>query len=387
LTHRGIHGTTHTNVGTAVVAAMVLGCVYCACAIGLRSSACTLLSLGLVLFALTNGAMWIATSSTQADVAGANWREAHAGMIGTNLGGWLLLEKWLVDRGQSSLGSGKIVSPFELTAAKGAIDERSLSIGLRAGGRLDALDAWRDAYVTKADFKEIRLAELDSVRIPFGWWIVVGSAAPDGFHRGAGLRYLDDAMRWAEEEGLKVILDLHGAPGSQNGRQTGGHEAKGWTTDWFDVDKSVEVVRIVAERYAFSSALVGITLLNEPELPLRISIPFYKRAYDAVRAAGCAPERVAVIVNLYALDAVLRDGWVLQREMPSTCYPNLVYDIHLYYAFLPSWMQPLLSLQSLTTTAVWLQAMAVYISGLFDIIFRYFCRTCFFPVFFRVSFF
>ncbi|KAJ1632310.1 glycoside hydrolase superfamily [Pavlovales sp. CCMP2436] len=244
---------------------MVLGCVYCACAIGLRSSACTLLSLGLVLFALTNGAMWIATSSTQADVAGANWREAHAGMIGTNLGGWLLLEKWLVDRGQSSLGSGKIVSPFELTAAKGAIDERSLSIGLRAGGRLDALDAWRDAYVTKADFKEIRLAELDSVRIPFGWWIVVGSAAPDGFHRGAGLRYLDDAMRWAEEEGLKVILDLHGAPGSQNGRQTGGHEAKGWTTDWFDVDKSVEVVRIVAERYAFSSALVGITLLNEPE--------------------------------------------------------------------------------------------------------------------------
>ena len=49
-------------------------------------------------------------------------------------------------------------------------------------------------------------------------------------------------MRWAEEFGLKLVLDLHGAPGSQNGEQTAGWEDPLWTAERFDEDAAVQVV-------------------------------------------------------------------------------------------------------------------------------------------------
>lgn len=322
---------------------------------------CVLLVVGLIVFAAVNGAMWLAT--TQHDIDGSEWRKKNTGMFGANLGGWLLAEKWLVDRNQTSLKVGKIVSPYEVDAAQGAIDERSLSILLRKGNRLDALDHWRNSYVTRADFAAMRRSGLNIVRIPFGWWLCVDDEAPDGYHRGAGLNHLDDAMRWAEQEQLKVILDLHGAPGSQNGRQTAGHENPIWTAANFDAELSLKVIATVAARYASSPALIGFTLLNEPELPTKVLVPFYQRAYAAVRAAGCLPSKVAVIINVYAMDAVITHGWLLNRVMPAATYPNLVYDLHIYYAFLPLWLHPLLSLRSLTSTVVWLQSMAVHLAG------------------------
>lgn len=323
------------------------------------------LALGLCVFAIANGAMWLTAIETQ-DPVGRAWRVANGGMVGVNLGGWLLLEKWLVDRAQRSLQYGPIDSPFELPAAAGATDERSLSRRLRATGQLDALDTWRARYITQADFIAIRLAGLDAVRIPFGWWLAADAddPAPDEYHRGSGLQLLDSAMEWAQGAGLKVLLDLHGAPGSQNGRQTAGDETAGWTSASFDTNRTVAVLATVARRYCASGgALVGISLLNEPELQGQQLYDFYRRAYVAVRAAGCEPARVAVLVNLFALPAVLGDGWALNRQLPASRFPNLLFDVHLYYAFLPTWLQPLLSLRTLTTTAVGLQAMALYIAG------------------------
>ena len=49
-------------------------------------------------------------------------------------------------------------------------------------------------------------------------------------------------VRWAEEFGLKLVLDLHGAPGSQNGEQTAGWEDPLWTAERFDEDAAVQVV-------------------------------------------------------------------------------------------------------------------------------------------------
>lgn len=56
---------------------------------------------------------------------------------------------------------------------------------------------------------------LNHVRIPIGYWAYeVGPGEPfiSGQHE-----YLLQAVTWAETYNLKVIVDLHGAPGSQNG--------------------------------------------------------------------------------------------------------------------------------------------------------------------------
>lgn len=56
---------------------------------------------------------------------------------------------------------------------------------------------------------------LNHVRIPIGYWAFeVGPGEP--FIQGQ-LPYLQQAVGWAQSNGLKVIIDLHGAPGSQNG--------------------------------------------------------------------------------------------------------------------------------------------------------------------------
>lgn len=56
---------------------------------------------------------------------------------------------------------------------------------------------------------------LNHVRIPIGYWayqVAPGEPYIQGQHE-----YLLKAIGWAGNNGLKVIVDLHGVPGSQNG--------------------------------------------------------------------------------------------------------------------------------------------------------------------------
>ena len=56
---------------------------------------------------------------------------------------------------------------------------------------------------------------LNHVRLPIGYWAwEVGPGEP--YIQGQ-LPYLRNAVDWARNHGLKLIIDLHGVPGSQNG--------------------------------------------------------------------------------------------------------------------------------------------------------------------------
>ena len=53
------------------------------------------------------------------------------------------------------------------------------------------------------------------MRLPIGYWAWdVGAGEP--YIQGQ-LPYLRRAVTWASNHGLKLIIDLHGVPGSQNG--------------------------------------------------------------------------------------------------------------------------------------------------------------------------
>lgn len=56
---------------------------------------------------------------------------------------------------------------------------------------------------------------LNHVRVPIGYWAWDVSAG-EPYIQGQ-LPYLRDAVKWAGNHGLKLIIDLHGVPGSQNG--------------------------------------------------------------------------------------------------------------------------------------------------------------------------
>ena len=66
---------------------------------------------------------------------------------------------------------------------------------------------------------------------------------------------------------MKVIIDLHGAPGSQNGFDNSGHKVSypGWHTESGAVDRTNAIIKTLASKFADNPSVVPIIApLNEP---------------------------------------------------------------------------------------------------------------------------
>lgn len=185
-------------------------------------------------------------------------------ILGVNLGGWLVLEKWMTP------------SVFEGTDA---VDEYSLMRTEHAGKRVER---HRRTFITERDFQWLTDHHVELVRIPVGYWLFEDA---DGFT--PTINYLDKAMQWADKYGIKVLIDLHAVRGSQNGHD---HSGRVGDIKWFDnfdhIVETVSLLECIAERYKDAPALWGIELLNEPKLSkIRyyfILLAYYRRAYQVL---------------------------------------------------------------------------------------------------------
>lgn len=181
---------------------------------------------------------------------------------GVNLGGWLLLEKWMTP------------SLFEGTDAE---DEYSF---MQTPGAVEKLRQHRQKFITEDDFKWLRGNGINAVRIPIGYWVFDND---EPYKKS--IIYLDKAVRLAKKYDLEVLIDLHGAKGSQNGKDHSGHIGK---SDWFrfktNRQQTIDVLVRLAERYADQPHVWGIELLNEPKWGLfHFKLRrFYKKAYRAM---------------------------------------------------------------------------------------------------------
>jgi glucan 1,3-beta-glucosidase len=222
---------------------------------------------------------------------------------GVNLGGWLVLERWMTP------------SLFKDIDAK---DEYSF---MSSPNSLDKIELHRKTFITETDFKWIAENSLNAVRIPVGYWILDGD---DPYQAGIG--YLDWAMNMAEKYGLKVLIDLHAAKGSQNGHDHSGRIGKAMWYQRHDYrENSIDVLDRLAIRYKDSPALWGIELLNEPKLGVLkylILKNFYRRAYRRLIQAARFGTRI-----------VFSDGfvpWLLSGVLrPARCFQPIM-DIHWY---------------------------------------------------------
>jgi glucan 1,3-beta-glucosidase len=128
---------------------------------------------------------------------------------GVNLGGLLSLEPWITP----SMFSGY---------SSDVIDEYTLTkeLGTSAG---DVLEKHYATFVTEQDFIDIRDAGLDHVRIPFSYW-AVDPIDGEPYVPKTSWRYLLRAIEYCRKYGLRVKLDPHGLPGSQNGFNHSGRQ-------------------------------------------------------------------------------------------------------------------------------------------------------------------
>jgi hypothetical protein len=188
---------------------------------------------------------------------------------GINLGGWLLMEGYI-------LGGRNI--------PESAFKERFKKIySARELAEFERL--FRDNFIREEDFKNISLMGANTVRLPFNYRLL--EIAPFRYLEN-GFQYLDKALSWAKNYNLGVILDLHAAPGAQN--RDWHSDSKGRALLWENKAYQERVFGLwerIAERFKDRSCLIGYDLLNEPVLekrPQKILHDFYKRAIGRLKA-------------------------------------------------------------------------------------------------------
>ncbi|KAK5843382.1 hypothetical protein PVK06_005838 [Gossypium arboreum] len=219
---------------------------------------------------------------------------------------------------------------FEMTiVANNLHGDYQLANGYGHNKAKQVLEKHRNTFLNVGDFEFLYRHGINTVRIPVGWWIAYDPDPPAPFIGGT-LEALDNAFSWAEDYSIKCIIDLHAAPGSQNGME---HSASrdgttGWPTSSGYISQTLHVIDFLASRYAKHPAFLGIELLNEPsaaEVPLDTLVSYYKQGYEVVRKYS--PSAYVIICQRIGSADPLE---LYQADIGSH---NLVVDLHYYNLF------------------------------------------------------
>jgi len=255
-----------------------------------------------------------------------SWPYGSTPVRGVNLGSWLLLEKWMTPAPFNGL-PGSVNDEYELCRHSGYAEaERRLK------------NHW-DTFITEQDIIQIKNLGLNHIRIPFGYWALdIKNGEP--WVRGSW-DYVMRACGWARTHGLQVMLDLHGAPGSQNGNDHSGQSGPiNFYYNQENIQRSINVLTEAARivnAAEWRDTVTIIQLLNEPVIwddynnRLNILKDFYRRAYDSIRAVNSA-----IIIAVH--DAFIGyDNWYYLRD--DSHYRDVMLDTHLYQVFGGGWDQ------------------------------------------------
>ncbi|KAF2203320.1 glycoside hydrolase [Delitschia confertaspora ATCC 74209] len=265
-------------------------------------------------------ALRTAFASPTPDKRGVAFKWGSEKIRGVNIGGWLVLEPWITP---------SLFAPLDPSI----VDEFTLGQKLGHDAALRILrDHW-NTWCNWNDFNKIAQAGFNVVRIPIGFWAYDTLGTP--YVQGAA-DYIDAAVDWSRSLGLKIIIDLHGAPGSQNGFDNSGQKGG---INWTGGDTTAQTLRVlntISKKYAqkgYQDVVIGVQLLNEPlmtngDLNEGTVRQFYRDGYGQVREISDTP-------------VILHDGFKPPNTWNGFLTPsdnnaqNVAMDHHEYYVFSP----------------------------------------------------
>jgi endoglucanase len=202
---------------------------------------------------------------------------------GINLGNWLVPEGYMFKFTHAR-------SPTEIAGVIEAL------IGPEAAARF--WSDFRERYITAEDIRFIKAAGFNTVRVPLNWRLFVEPGQDQGAGDGGAERFagqgwplLDRLVQWCREAGLRVIVDLHAAPGGQTGVN---HDDGPGFPLLFYVPRhqrlTVALWQKLAAHFRDDPTVLGYDLMNEPISPYsdesylnaRLE-PFYRDIVTAIR--------------------------------------------------------------------------------------------------------
>ncbi|MBM0799892.1 hypothetical protein D0399_06230 [Staphylococcus epidermidis] len=156
-----------------------------------------------------------------------------------------------------------------------------------------ANNRWKDQ-----DFQNVKDMGNNTIRLPINYINLTnykkGMAPKDVKMRKEPFKAMDNFIKKANDKGLYVIIDMHGAPNSQNAQEHSADKQKNeYGSFWNDPDsigKAKEIWWNIADHYKNNPGVAGYDLLNEPKAPNgnvdKDVKHFYKDTLDTIRSTG-----------------------------------------------------------------------------------------------------
>ncbi|KAI0628401.1 glycoside hydrolase [Trametes polyzona] len=263
------------------------------------------------------------------------WNWGTDRIYGVNLGGLFVLEPFIV--------------PALYEANPGAVDEWTLSTLLAQKGQLQsALEDHYNTFITEQDIAEIAGSGLNWIRLQIPFWAIDawadvgvdanGQKVAEPFLARVCWKYILRLLGWARKYGLRVNLDLHTIPGSQNGFN---HSGKNGAINWMNgpmglanAERSLDYMRIITEFISqpeWKDLIPVFGLINEPfmgKLSRPVVESFYYKAYQMVRGVTGIGAGNGPIISFH-------DGFSGPGDWAGflTGSDRVALDIHPYFAF------------------------------------------------------
>ena len=223
-----------------------------------------------------------------------------------NLGGWFVLERWMTP------------TLFKDSNIDGNDETRFCE---QAQNKEETLLNHHKTWITREDIEWMKDQGINLVRIPVPWWLF----GNDVYYRS--VETIDQALKMINEVGMDFMLDLHTAPGCQNGFDNGGIQGvMDWHKEDKNIEKTIEILEVILKRYIDIPHFHSIQLLNEPFVTIDIKIiqDFYQRAYNRLRKIS--KDKIIVMHDAFRLHE-----W--KDFFTENKYENVILDTHMYQCF------------------------------------------------------
>ncbi|KAL1943731.1 hypothetical protein VTO73DRAFT_4176 [Trametes versicolor] len=227
---------------------------------------------------------------------------------GAGLGGWMTMENFI---------SGYPGCEFQIREALAEV------LGTQKSEFF--FDKFLENFFAEPDAAFFKSLGLNCIRIAVNYRHFEDNMNPRVL-KPEGFKHLDRAVAACAKHGIYTIIDMHTAPGGQNGgwhSDAGTHIANFWIHKDFQ-DRLVWLWAEIAKHYKDEKWIAGYNPMNEPSDPKHSGlVNFYDRVYAAIAAVD--PNHMVFLDgNTYATDF---SGF---PDDAATRWPNAAYAIHDY---------------------------------------------------------
>ena len=235
-------------------------------------------------------------------------------------------------------------------------DQNSLC-DLTGDNAKSSMEAWMTSHIIESEFAEMKSFGINSIRLPLGYWNLIDmpgnpNAPSDEAERMGHLseimpaadyrKYIDQIISYSKANDIKILFDLHGAPGSQSGESNTGCSTKHngnagiyWDTEWNKTWTENAFLALAKICQTAGDTCYGVEILNEPSFDLdRESLQkFYQQAILKVREPAPAGVELDMKIPIVIMEWMpmwkhWEGNW--QKYFPEETYGAVFLDTHIY---------------------------------------------------------